>query len=586
MLISNNMNMKKYLKYLSVLAMILVGGVYYGCSEDFLQVNPKGALDENVLATEAGAETLLIGAYALLDGTSDNITGWEGASSNWVFGSIVGGEANKGSDSGDQPDINPIQSYTADAANPYFNARWRVIYDGVVRSNAVLKILPQIQDGRPAVLASLEAQARALRGHYHFKAKQMWNMVPYIDENITTDFYVPNDRDIWPEIEADLKFAYDNLPEAFPEIGRINKWVAGAMYAKALIFQQKFAEAKPVVEAIMADGKKPNGQRFALLPNFGDNFDAVNGNSVESVFAWQYSVNDGSGAWNGGWGEVLNFPHTGGPGACCGFFQPSHDFVNSFRVDAQGFPLLDNSFSTPANRLVDDQGVPAGAAFTPDQGLLDPRLDWTVGRRGIPYLDWGPHPGISWIRDQEYAGPYAPKKQVYRQEQEGTFTEVGNWTSGWTANNYLYIRYADIILWAAEIEIEVGSLDQARQYINIIRNRAATGAPVTFDDGTPAANYLISEYPAGHPAFANQEAARAALRMERKLELGMEGHRFFDLVRWGIAEQELNRFIDVERPRRPLLYQGSIFQARHNYYPIPLRQIDLMRGVLVQNPGY
>ncbi|WP_373495739.1 RagB/SusD family nutrient uptake outer membrane protein [Aquiflexum sp.] len=576
--------MKKYLKLLSVSAVLLMGGLYYGCS-DFLEVNPKGALDENVLATEAGAETLLIGAYALLDGTSNNITGWEGASSNWVYGSIVGGEANKGSDSGDQPAINPIMSYTADESNPYFNARWRVVYDGVVRSNAVLRILPKIQGGRPAALASMEAQARALRGHYHFKAKQMWNMVPYLDEN-TTDYYVPNDRDIWPEIEADLKFGYDNLPEAFPEIGRINKWVAGAMYAKALIFQKKFAEAKPIVEALIANGKKPNGQKFALLPNFGDNFDAVNGNSVESVFAWQYSVNDGSGAWNGGWGEVLNFPHTGGPGGCCGFFQPSHDFANSFRVNAQGFPLLDNSFSTPANRLVDDQGIAATAAFTPDQGLVDPRLDWSVGRRGIPYWDWGPHPGISWIRDQGYAGPYSPKKQVYKQEQTGTFTEVGNWTSGWTANNYKYIRYSDIILWAAEIEIEVGSLDQARQYINIIRNRAATGEPVTFDDGTPAANYLISEYPAGHPAFAGQEAARTALRMERKLELGMEGHRFFDLVRWGIAEQEINRFISVERPRRPLLYEGSVFQARHNYYPIPLIQIDLMRGTLTQNPGY
>ena len=577
--------MKKYLKLMPILAIILMGGGYYGCSSDFLEVNPKGALDENVLATEAGAETLLIGAYSLLDGVADNITGWEGASSNWVYGSIVGGEANKGSDAGDQPAINPIQAFTADAANPYFNARWRVIYDGVVRSNAVLKILPKIEGARPENLLSLEAQARALRGHYHFKAKQMWNMVPYIDEN-TTDFYVANDRDIWPEIEADLKFAWENLPERYPEIGRINKWVAGTMYAKVLIFQRKFAEAKPLIESIIANGIKPTGEKFALLPNYGDNFDAVNGNSVESVFAWQYSVNDGSGAYNAGWGEVLNFPHTGGPGACCGFNQPSHDFVNSFRVNANGFPLLDNSFSSAENRLVDDQGVGAEAAFTPDQGLLDPRLDWSVGRRGIPYWDWGPHPGISWMRDQNFGGPYSPKKQVFKASQEGTFTEVGNWTSGWTANNYIYIRFAEIILWAAEIEIEIGSLDAGREYINTIRRRAATGEPVTNPDGTPAANYLIAEYGAGHPAFANKEAALTALRMERKLELGMEGHRFFDLVRWGIAEQEINRFLSVEQPRRPLIYEGSVFQARHNYYPIPLRQIDLMRGVLTQNPGF
>ena len=92
--------------------------------------------------------------------------------------------------------------------------------------------------------------------------------------------------------------------------------------------------------------------------------------------------------------------------------------------------------------------------FVPDAGPLDPRLDWSVGRRGIPYWDWGLHTGADWIRDQTYSGPYSPKKQVYKKSQEGQYTEVGNWTSGWTANGYRMIRYADVLLMVAECQIE------------------------------------------------------------------------------------------------------------------------------------
>ena len=579
--------MKNQISKISLAMVAALSISIYSCRQDFLEVNPRGALDEIVLATEAGADALLIGAYSNVDGTSENVTGWEGAGSNWVFGSITGGEANKGSDAGDQPPINAIQTYTADAANDYFNAKWRVVYDGVARTNSVLRILPNIQDPNPDVINRITGEARALRGHYHFEAKRMWNNVPYLDEN-TTDYFVPNDRDIWPEIEADLRFAYDNLPALMPEIGRINRWVAGAMLAKALMYQQKFNEAKPIVEAIIAEGVKPNGVRFALLPNYRDIFDAENGNSAESVFAWQYSVNDGSQGWNGGWGEVLNFPYLqgGSPGGCCGFFQPNQHFVNSFRTSSAGLPLWDGSYSTPQNEVRSDLGVPEGQPFTPDTGPLDPRLDWSVGRRGIPYLDWGIYSGPSWVRDQSFGGPYSPKKQVYRQSQQGVLTEVGNWTSGWTANNYQYIRFAEVLLWAAEIEIEVGSLEMARDYINQVRTRARTGQVVTLPNGSPAANYVIADYPAGAAPFNSQENARLALILERKLELGMEGHRFFDLVRWGIAKPYLDRFLAYETPKRPAAYAGASFDPHNIFYPIPLRQIDLMRGTLQQNPGY
>jgi len=580
--------MKKFINIFSIGIISAFSVATYSCSDDFLEVNPMGALDENVIPTRAGVELLLIGAYSNIDGTSENVTGWEGAKSNWVYGSITGGEANKGTDAGDQPAINPIQTYTADAANDYFNGKWRIVYDGVARSNSVLRALADVTDPAPEFVNRITGEARALRGHYHYEAKIMWNNVPYMDESNMDDYYVPNNRDIWPEIEADLRFGYDNLPERLPEVGRINKWVAGAMLVKALMYQQKFAEAKPIVEAIMAEGVKPNGTRFTLLPNFNDIFDIEYNNSGESVFAWQYSVNDGSAGWNAGQGEVLNFPYLPGnsPGGCCGFFQPTQHFVNSFRTTPTGYPLWDGSHNLPANEIRSDLGLSVNDPFTPDQGPIDPRLDWTVGRRGIPYLDWGIYTGDNWVRLQSYGGPYSPKKQVYRRDQEGQFIEVGQWTNGWTANNYQYIRYAEVILWAAEIEIELGNIDGGRQYINVIRARARDGRKVTMPNGTLAANYVIEEYPAGAAPFDSPENARRALQMERKLELGMEGHRFFDLVRWGIAQPYLNSFLEYERRLRPAAYPGANFDPHNIYYPIPLRQIDLTRGSLQQNPGY
>jgi hypothetical protein len=185
-----------------------------------------------------------------------------------------------------------------------------------------------------------------------------------------------------------------------------------------------YAAAKTLLEGAKT-GKKPNGAAIGLAPTYGEVFDIVNRNGIEAVYTVQYSVNDGSGAWNGGWGEVLNFPYKSGgsPGGCCGFFQATQEFVNSFRTSG-GLPLLDYSYNN--SPVVSDQGLTPSQPFTEDAGPLDPRLDWSVGRRGIPYWDWGIMTGSDWVRDQTYAGPYSPKKQVYKKSQEGQYTEVGN----------------------------------------------------------------------------------------------------------------------------------------------------------------
>ncbi|MFQ5446239.1 MAG: RagB/SusD family nutrient uptake outer membrane protein [Saprospiraceae bacterium] len=564
----------------------LVLALPFSCKKDFLRLTPNGQLDVTVLATKDGVNSLMIGAYAMVDGVSGNGFGWQAASSNWVYGSIRGLEANKGTDSGDQPDINPIQTYSETATNPYLDVKWGAVYEGISRVNEALKVLAAAEEQGTVTAdeaASFRAQARVLRGFYHFEAWRMWEKIPYIDENtdLTT---VTNQEDVRAQILADLE-AGTSLPNQMDQVGRFNGTVAKVLTAKAAMqMNHDYTKAKSLLEDVLANGTGPDGHAIGLEPHYGDIFDAANRNGMESIYTVQYSVNDGSGGWNGGWGEVLNFPYKSGesPGGCCGFFQPSFDLVNSFKT-VNGLPVLDDSYDDAP--LLNDQGLSIDDPFTPDGTTpLDPRLDWTVGRRGIPYLDWGLHTGQDWIRDQSYAGPYSPKKQVYKKSQEGQLTEVGNWTSGWTANGYRLIRYADVVLLLAECQIETNDLAGARDNINLIRARAANpDGFVKFDDGTNAANYEIAEYPASGFPFDSQENARKALRMERKLELGMEGHRFFDLQRWGIVESDLNRILSYEKTELPSLYGGATVGPEDKLYPVPQNQIDLMGGRLVQN---
>jgi hypothetical protein len=319
---------------------------------------------------------------------------------------------------------------------------------------------------------------------------------------------------------------------------------------------------------------------------YHDNYTIAGNNNDESIWEYQASVNE-PGYENGNYGDVLNFPYSDGPGTCCGFHQPSQNLVNAFQTDGNGLPLLDTFNDT---NVVSDQGVDSNQPFTEHTGPLDPRLDWTVGRRGLPYLDWGDHPGKNWIRDQDYGGPYAPIKEVYYEAEEGTGTATSGWTSGATANNVRFIRLGHILLWRAEVAVEENDLTMALNLVNTIRNRAKNGCWVqeggVRDDGSHgdnAANYEIEPY----ASFPDQAYARKAVRFEMRLEFGMEGNRFFDLVRWGVAAQVLNAYLAKESVFQEYL-QGSNFVAGKNeYYPIPQTQIDVLGSdVLKQNPGY
>lgn len=575
----------KKTKILIIASIALLFGAY-ACKDAFLEVPATGSLAKAQLTTTAGLEGSLIAAYAQLSGLGS----YAGGPSNWVWGSIRGGDANKGTDPGDFSDINPIQRFEYNPSLPFSGEAYREHFDGVARANAVLALLKEADASvKPEVIARISAEARFIRGHFYFQLKRNFNNVPYVDEtnNVTNGIEkVKNDQDLWPKIEADFKAAYDALPATASGAGRANKWAAAAYLAKTYMFEKKFTEAKALFDLIIANGTTAKGTKYALMPAYSALYRVANDNNSESVFAVQATVKSGDGN-NANSDLQLNFIQGVDPGTCCGFFQPTFEFVNSFRTDANGLPLLDGSYNDPSKAVKHDMGIKSDQAFTPDAGTLDPRLDHTVGRRGIPFMDWGNHTGASMIRNQPNAGPYSPKKYLFtKAEKAAGQTETGGWGhQTYNGYNVTIIRYADVLLMAAEAEIEVGSLTKALEYTNLVRARAANTADFVQSGGAPAANYKISVYPAS--VFADKASARTAVRFERRMELGMEGHRFYDLVRWGEDVAAINKYLKYDQVLLPGAFGGASYLAKHAILPIPQSQIDLVGAdVLKQNPGY
>jgi tetratricopeptide (TPR) repeat protein len=568
---------KNIMKFLAIPIIMVVFVI--SCGKDFLETQPYGSVNNELLATSAkGANALLIAAYSNLDGFSgwDNGSPWGGAASNWTFGSIAGGDAYKGSEAGDQPDITPIERGNVDANNPYLEGKWRNYYDGISRVNQAIKAFTALTEISSTEKATRLAEARFLRAWFHFDLWRVFRNVPYIDETLT-DVRIGNSTNILPKIQADLIESIKSLPVTQSETGRVTKGAAQAVLGNTYMWEKKYSEAKAQFDAIVASG------RYALNAKYHDNFNAATRNSKEGILEVQQSVNDGT-TDNGNNGDILNFPYNGGPAGCCGFHQPSQDLVNSFQVDANGLPLLDTYNATDVKN---DDGVKSSDAFTPHTGPLDPRLDWTVGRRGIPYLDWGKHPGSVWIRDQSYGGPYAPIKNTHYKSQEGSLTTSSGWTSGYNANNLKLIRYSDVLLQLAEAEVELGGLERARALVNQVRQRAANPAGFVMDGANPAANYKIGLYTA---TWTDATVARKAVRFERRLELGMEGLRFFDIVRWGVAATVKTAYYASDSKRRAYLRGATFTSPKNEVFPIPAKAITQSAKdgapTLKQNQGY
>ena len=546
-----------------------------GCS-DFLEEVPQGQLSEEQLVnSEEGVEALVVAAYSTLNGQIGESTGaFNAPASNFTFGDIVSDDAYKGGGGvGDQNNMHLMEIFATNPGVLDLERKWVAMYEGISRCNAAIRAVENFEGWDDVRKNTRLGELRLLRGHFYFDLKKIYNLVPYVDETqVTSDeLRAVSNRDLssdqlWSRIEDDFIFARDNLPDVQEETGRATRGAANAYLAKAYVFQQKWADAITATDAVI---NSPAG--YGLLSNFVNVFEPEFENSEESIFSIQYSINDGGqiaggnapGA-NSSIGDRLINP--GGPHfAIRGFLRPTQNMVNAFKTDANGLPLLD-TFNDADLSLNDN---------------VDPRLDHSIGRPGIPYLGLPTVYDESWARDPDVYGPYSPKKRVVPFTKPDFTLTVWPYTH---AMNFVLIRYAEVLLWKAEALIETGDLEGARQLVNQVRRRAASGEVVmTLDGGTPAANYFVDEY---MTAWTDVETARAALRMERRLELAHEGHRFFDLVRWGIAPEVMNEYITGETSLRSYLAGAQFVEGKHEYFPIPQNQIDLSNGSLIQNPGY
>jgi hypothetical protein len=603
----------------------------YSCKK-LLDKEPVGVLSQTVLANKAGVDGLLIGAYHMLSGwTNQYGTPWEGGIDNWTYGGIASDDAYKGSNTTDQGPYAPeIENHSLDATNEYVQEKWTDEYIGIQRANDAIREIPLVKDGSVSAAygAEIIAEARFCRGVFHMELAKVFRNAPYVDETVTYaagNFNVPNPGPIWDKIEADFSAAMAALPKTQSQIGRANSYAAEAMLAYAYMFDHKYSTAIPLLTDLITNGETSSGKQYALGP-YENNFNASFNNSPEAVFQVQMTVNDGSDE-NGNPGLSLAEP-SGTYTGCCGFYQPSITLGNAFQVDANGLPLVGYTGGIPNANLTNipnDHGYlvstnssnagaytlagGTGPAFVPTTQALDSRIDWTLGRYGVPYLDWGIGGGEQWSRGD--VTPYNPIKNLFWHNAQATTSDN---FEGWAtnqdiSNNYNLVRFADIYLWRAEAEVEGNMLPQAEADVNAVRTRAANPAywvhtyvsnanPALGFTNTPAANYKVGLY-SGQFAANGQAWARQAVEIERQIETGMEGRRFFDLQRYdpifggheatGFMAMVENAHItqDIKWLGSNPVLQGHTFTAGKNeLYPVPISQIDVEAGQLKQNPGY
>ena len=586
--------MKKIFNYLFAFLFIASMMMTYSCKKEFLTKEPPGVANTAQMTTKDGVEALLISTYQATKGTG-RFGGAMGT--DWTWASGASDDAYKGTSAGDQSAFNEISRYEALPSNPYLRERWLDCYNGVARANVTLTQLWATQKTTtpidPVRATQIEAEAKMLRAWFHFEANKIFENIPYIktvtELGTTAPEQVKNTDPGWTGIEEDLQFAIDNLPTTkFPnEPGRATKYAAEAIKAHVLMSQNKFSAAKPLLVDIISSNK------FSLVDWYW-NFDMTHENNAESIFELQCASTGTSQQAMQLAGPCM---HQAGPASCggWGFFQPSEDLFEAYQVDANGLPILDPTARVP---LANDMGKGSGDVFVPTTALLDPRVDWTIARRGVDYLGWGIHPGNSWIREQNNGGPYMTKKYMHKKEEQGL---NGNGTGFDNGKNYRMYRYAHILLWRAEVAVSENDLEGARLLVNQIRDRAKISTPViglcsstvnlgtvtpTVDYTKPAANYKVEPYPVGAPAFATPADAIKAVREEMRLEFATENLRFFDLRRWGLSNTVLNTYITNDSKFRNFM-KGSVYNpTKNDYWPLPQDQIDLQKGVLTQDASF
>lgn len=521
---------------------------------DFLDEKPYGEFTADQI-DETSIEGLMSAAYAGLEahffGNNESFTA---PITNWVF-DVRSDDAYKGGGGiSMEASIHQLEISNLTSDNPTNVNKWKNGFYAISRVHkAMVGIIDSKLDNKDPLLAEL----RLLRGHFYFDLIRIFERIPYLTENSEPNSVPANEftrAQIFDMIRGDFQFAWENLPETQSQAGRFNKYVAAAYMAKLCVETKDWDNAVKFADYVIGSNK------YELYDNYLDMSKIEFNNKKESVMAVQFSTANNNAHIN--WGNLLNTTYSDGNlfGSGDDFFLGSQNLVNAFRTDDKGLPYLDDFNSVDVNQSYN--------------GNVDPRLDFTVGRIGIPFRGYTYNE--KWCRAYDIYGEYSGKKGMI-DPNSSEMVEGFPW--GASSLNYCIIRYADVLLWKAEALIESNKqLDEARKIINDIRAKAkrsvdAYYSPVDVDP--MQVNYKVEAYP---ETGWSQDYARKALRMERRLELALEGHRWFDLVRWGEAVKVVNKFMREEEELRTY-YKGAEVTENEIYLAIPKDEVENSGGL-------
>lgn len=562
--------MKK--KYLSLLA--ACSFLFAGCS-DFLDMNPNGILDEESVSGVEQLDKLVISAYSMLGNDHYDIP-----FNLWPYGNVRSDDAYKGGR--DESDIQDFHFYetssniTANFGEP--DGLWYNCYIAISRANNALRSLNNVSEQDFPNKKIRIGECRFIRGHFYFLLKVLFKSIPYIDETVAIENYgtisniaLSNDE-LWQKIADDFKAAYDNLPESQgTDVGRANKYSAAAYLAKTYLYKAYRQDEKHNVTEINAEDLKQvltfsnevMSSDYGLEDDFAYNFlPGSYENGKESLFAIQHSTDDGTLYGRLNFSDALNVPMKFS--GSCDFQKPSQNLVNAYKT-VNGLPEFSDYNKADYNANTDK---------------VDPRLYHTVALPGVPYkYDKKNIFDESWTRNKAVYGLYSSlKENVALNDPSSVLIDP------FRANtkNKIVIRYADVVLMRAEALIELDREKEALPLINEIRERAKKSTGLI----DYAENVDIALYVDNVNCNWTKPYAREALRWERRLELAMESQRFFDLVRWGIADSVINTFYKEEAPKRTYYENAHFEKNRAEYVPISQQQINFSKQVYKQNYGY
>ncbi len=547
---------KSYIRNASFAATFVSLAMFATSCDDMLDTKPQGVFTSEQIGEDEALD-LVTSAYAtLLCHYFGNNESFAGPINNWVI-DVRSDDALKGGDGVTMEGyMHQLEIGNVQSDNAVIDFKWRNNYFSISRCNTAIKSILASGALDEKTKASFVSEMKTLRAYYYFDMYRLFEKFPYFDETVADPSQVSASQytreQILGFIKEDLREAYRNLPETQEEVGRFNRYVAAAILAKVALFSSDWDEVETYAGYVIESGK------YQLYPNFLDISKPELNNQYESVMAVQFSSANSPDQFN--FNNCLNCTYSEGNlyGNGDDFYLASQDLVNSFRTDVNGLPFLDGTSNSEDITSADYAGN------------VDPRLDFTLGRIGMPWRGYTYNE--KWCRNLELYGQYSGKKPYPSPDSPYVTTGIVPW--GASSLNYIIIRYADVLLMKAEALIEQNkNLDEARTLINDVRAKAARSVDPSYtpiDCNPMVASYAVGEYPA---TGWSQEYARRAVRHERRVELAMEGHRWFDLLRWGTVVETVNKYYEFET-KFQAYYSGASLTDDELYFPVPLSQKD------------